>query len=30
MSTIRRRDTGFFQGDNAIFDRHDLSAYEKM
>lgn len=30
MSTIRRRDTGFFQGDNAIFDRHDLSVYEKI
>ncbi|WP_333871514.1 helix-turn-helix domain-containing protein [Desulforamulus putei] len=30
MSTIRRRDTGFFMGDNAIFDRQDLSAYEKL
>lgn len=30
MSTIRRRETGFFMGDNAIFDRHDLSVYEKI
>ncbi|SHE59476.1 Helix-turn-helix domain-containing protein [Desulforamulus putei DSM 12395] len=29
-NTIRRRDIGFFMGDNAIFDRHDLSVYEKI
>ncbi|AEF95045.1 hypothetical protein Desca_2206 [Desulfotomaculum nigrificans CO-1-SRB] len=29
-NTIRRRETGFFMGDNAIFDRHDLSVYEKI
>ncbi|WP_003542078.1 helix-turn-helix domain-containing protein [Desulfotomaculum nigrificans] len=29
-NTIRRRETGFFMGDNAIFDRQDLSAYEKL
>ncbi|MCL0101339.1 helix-turn-helix domain-containing protein, partial [Peptococcaceae bacterium] len=30
MTTIRRRKTGFFIADNAIFDRKDLSANEKL
>ena len=30
MTTIRRRKTGFFITDNAIFDRKDLSANEKL
>ncbi|MCL0101025.1 helix-turn-helix domain-containing protein, partial [Peptococcaceae bacterium] len=30
MTTTRRRKTGFFIADNAIFDRKDLSANEKL